>query len=287
MKILYEDQDLVCIDKPPGIVVNTADSVQSSTVQEWFAAYNSDVCTPSWKELVPSSFDARYGQPEDIFAQRQGVVHRLDKDTSGVLLLARNPGSLVHLLDQFKRRLVQKTYTCCVHGKVDPEQGSVAAPLGRSVKDRKTFTVTADGRAAHTQYSLSQFYPHFNTLKWKELFDKKKLPNVAHQYTGNHKSYFKTYQGFSVVVCRPLSGRTHQIRVHMKHIGHPLVADSTYVGRKRAKADALWCARQFLHASELTFTHPRTGKKIVVTSELPTDLQLALLCLGKSLPRSS
>ncbi|HOZ03504.1 MAG TPA: pseudouridine synthase, partial [Candidatus Woesebacteria bacterium] len=115
ISILYEDNDLVAIDKPGGVVVNNASSVSGPTIQDWWSAKISKLSlSENWQALVPSDFNNEYGTPEEVFAQRSGVVHRLDKDTSGVLLLAKNPGALINLLAQFKQRQVHKTYLCLV-----------------------------------------------------------------------------------------------------------------------------------------------------------------------------
>ena len=256
LDILYQDEDLLVINKPAGVVVNRAKSVQGETVQDFFQKQIS-VQTRLIASLLPKNFDPQYGSPEEIFAERQGMVHRLDKDTSGALILAKNPGSLVNLLAQFWERQVQKKYLALVHGKFNVERDIISFPIARAHDDRQKFRVDISGREAKTEYRVLEFYP--------DLKDKKLRS--------------KSYQGFSLLECLPKTGRTHQIRVHLAHIKHPLVGDLKYLGRKRRKLDTLWTKRHFLHASEITFTHPRSGETLTITAPLPSDLQTVLSML--------
>lgn len=275
--IIFEDEDIVVINKPGGVVVNRSDSTPSGTVQDWFEERygliqaNSTSTTPTdpttapnagWMSLLPDDFESQYGTPEEIFLERQGMVHRLDKDTSGALVFAKNPGSLVNMLFQFKKREVTKRYLCLTHGKFVMPSGDVRLPIGRRPDDRKRFGVVPDGRPAETEYRVLQYYSVFQ----KELLP----PEIA------SKKRFELYQGFSLVECFPKTGRTHQIRVHLQHLQHPIVGDIQYAGKKRAQLDRLWCQRQFLHASELTFNHPRSGESVSFEANLPGDLQQAM-----------
>lgn len=279
--IVYEDDDLLVLNKPAGVVVNEAKTTTKNTVQSAFTEYLTHVAkSDSWQAMVPADYDSTYGNPEEIFHQRAGIVHRLDKDTSGILILAKNPGSLVHLLSQFKVRSTEKEYTCLTHGKFNIDSDTIDMPIGRASKDRKTFEVRIDGRNAVTHYSVIEHFPRFNEKKWLALINESKIENANYHYSGNHKKYFKIYQGFTLVKCVPKTGRTHQIRVHMAHIHHPIVGDITYAGNKRNRADALWCARQFLHASQLTVTHPRTDERMTFNAPLSPDLVQALELVG-------
>lgn len=269
--VLFEDQDLVVISKPPGIVVNQADSVSRETIQDWFQEYcQAHPSNEDWQSLVPADFDANYGSPQDIFQQRRGLVHRLDKDTSGILVLAKNPGSLVNLLAQFKKRQTKKKYLCLTHGGFSIPEDTIKMPLGRASGDRKKFAVAISGRPAITHYKVVN---SFAGLDFNHPFFEKLPQQVLKELRRRSQ---KIYQGFSLVECSIETGRTHQIRVHMASIKHPLVGDSTYVGRKRAKLDKIWCKRHFLHAQELTVTHPRTGKEQVFVADLSTDLKQVL-----------
>ncbi len=252
--VIYEDQDLLVLDKPAGWVVNAADSTRAPVVQTEMAEYLTSSISDKqtdWQDLVPADFDPQWGSPAQIFADRQGMVHRLDKDTSGCLLWAKNPGALVNLLAQFKNRQVQKTYTVLVHGQVDPSQGTIDLPLSRNPQNRQRIAVHPDGRHAVTDYQTQQ---------------------VWHDDRG---------QDYSLITCQPHTGRMHQIRAHFDHINHPLVSDFLYLGKKRIKSDKTWCPRQFLHASQITFIHPRSQKSMTMTADLPQDLSTALSHLAK------
>ncbi len=265
LDVLFEDEDVLVINKPSGVVVNRSETNPAPTIQDWMVSERGVLAVSAdpqtWASLVPSDFTTEYGTPESIFTERLGVVHRLDKDTSGALVLAKNPGSLVHLLRQFRVREVTKTYVCLAHGAFNQPNGEVTAPIGRISANRKLFGIVSSGRPAVTNYQIEQY---FARLK----------PNLL---TGQDaKQAERIYQGFSLVKCWPKTGRTHQIRVHLKHLQHPLVGDQQYGGKKRAKLDALWCPRQFLHAAQITFMHPRTAQMQTIDAPLAADLQLVL-----------
>lgn len=266
--ILFEDQDLWVINKPPGLVINKADTVKEPTLQDWLADQVTEAHWPTdWHKITPADFAGEFGTPEVIMAERQGVVHRLDKETSGVMVAAKHPGSLVALLQQFKQRHVSKTYQCLVHGKFAVPHDVVSLPIGRSSHSQLKFAVKAEGRPAITEYWVEAYHPGLDMAKIKaeSAFSGLNLPRKA-----------KIYQGFSLVKCHPETGRTHQIRVHMAHLQHPLVGDATYAGRKRQGVDAIWCDRHFLHALDLTFTHPRTKEKLRFEAPLWPDLVTTL-----------
>lgn len=269
--ILFEDEDILVIDKPAHLVVNRAQSVVGQTLQDWLekqkGILESTNFTSDWVEQVPDNFTPEYGTPQEIFVQRSGIAHRLDKDTSGVMLIAKHPGSLLELLKQFRQREVKKKYTCLVHGTFAMKTGEINLPLGRRAGNRKLFGVVADGRPAVTNYFVTHTYHHFALDRLEKQVQQK-----------NKKS--QLYSGFSMVECFPKTGRTHQIRVHFAHLQHPLVGDTVYVGKKRGKLDSYWCKRQFLHASEIQFTHPRTKQTVTYNSPLPDDLLEALTYLS-------
>lgn len=277
--VLFQDDDLAVISKPPGWVVNRASTHQEPTVQDWAVStfQLSNAAFPAnWPDQVPAEFDDAYGQPAELFAQRDGMVHRLDKDTSGVMLWAKHPGSLVHLLHQFKHRLVSKEYRCLVHGKFSLESDLVRLPIARDPGNRQRFLAQADGRPAETKYKVLGFY---SGLKWQNITEGREKEGLSK--VTNLKKRVQIYQGFSEVACWPKTGRTHQIRVHMKALRHPLVGDTTYTGRKRAQLDPIWCPRQFLHAAQLSFTHPRTGQTESHQADLWPDLEKSLTYLEK------
>lgn len=218
VKILYEDHDVLVVDKPAGLVVNRADTQKAETLQDWVAKY--------------LHID---GQG---IGDRCGIVHRLDKETSGVLVIAKTENAFNNLQAQFKERRTAKKYIALVSGKVEPDEGTIEAPVGRNPFNRTRFSVVSDGRDAVTDY---------------------KVIALAGDY--------------SLLELVPKTGRTHQIRVHCKYIGHPIVGDELYAGRKTAKKQRTWCPRQFLHAGELTFEHPITGLKKTFKAPLPEDLE--------------
>ena len=218
IKILYEDNDLLVIDKPAGLTVHPAPSHPTHTLVNAMLSHLS--------ELTDAGD-----------ASRPGIVHRLDKDTSGVMLIAKNVTALANLSDQFKSRSVKKVYLTLVRGHLKPERGIIEAPIGRDPSDRKKMSVTGEsrGRQARTNYRVVK-------------------------YVGNN----------SLLEITPETGRTHQIRVHLAAIGYPVVGDETY-GTKSA-----YLNRQFLHAHRLGFHLPSSGDYVEFESSLPADLEKAL-----------
>jgi 23S rRNA pseudouridine1911/1915/1917 synthase len=193
-----------------------------------------------------------------------------------VMILANNPGALVELLRQFRVREVAKMYTCLVHGKFQITEDTLHLPLGRSTDNRTKFSIDASGRLAETHYKVAQFYSQVDIeAVMVEVVTTAQSSGIAPQ-KNMRKKLQKGYQGFSLVQCWPKTGRTHQIRVHMSAIQHPIVSDETYLGKKRQSMDALWCSRLFLHATELEIMHPRTKEKMKFDSKIPLDLQAAL-----------
>jgi len=234
-KIIFEDKFLLVIDKPAGWVVNEAETTgKNPVIQTWL------------KKL----FDYEIVGEKEF---RSGIVHRLDKETSGVLIVTKTKGAFRHLQAQFKSREVQKIYVALVHGEVVPKEGEINAPLGRLPWNRKRFGILPGGRKAVTQY---------------RVISNLKFPNSNEKY--------------SLLELYPKTGRTHQIRVHLKYLGHPVVSDEFYAGRKTARADRKWCPRLFLHASEITFSHPESINKVHFKSNLPQELETALSSLEKA-----
>ncbi len=281
--ILYEDDDLLVINKPPGVVVNRALTTNEPTLQDWMVqqklpSLDATQSQSDWQPLLPPDFDDSFGTPAEVFAERQGIVHRLDKDTSGTLVLAKNPGALMNLLAQFKRHQVTKEYLALVHGKIQAPAATLNYPIGRASQDRLRFAVKPEGRESITEYQVQAIYDGIDGSQLaSQLFPEGRnlIPEIAatpHQLLKR----LSIYQGFSLVSCWPQTGRTHQIRVHFSHIRHPLVGDSTYAGRKRQVLDPLWCPRHFLHAHSLRFTHPRSGVELSFSGPLWPDLEATL-----------
>jgi len=258
-QILYEDEFLLVLNKPAGWVVNRSQTVKKETLQDWLE-----------KNFQFSIFNFQN--------YRSGIVHRLDKDTSGVLVVAKTPEAFENLQRQFKERIVKKRYLVLVHGKIQPFDGVIRAPIARSPFDRKKFGVFLGGREAETKYRMIS---NFSRLKQRVavLGDLKQRSRPTRR-TGRQFSNSQK-ENFSLLEVEPKTGRTHQIRVHLKYLGHPVVADEFYAGRKTYRADKLWCPRQFLHAYELIFTHPQSEKKVKFFAPLPFDLKKALGNLKK------
>ena len=221
LTIVYEDDDVIVIDKPVGLVVHPAPGNRDHTLVNALLAHCGDTLSGIGGVARP------------------GIVHRLDKNTSGLMIVAKNDAAHQALSKQFADRSLSRTYHAVVWGVPVPCAGSIDAPIGRSFKDRKKMAVMGKGRAALTHYRVIEDF-------------------------GNA----------SLVECKLATGRTHQIRVHLAHIKHPVVGDPTY-GRGRAKKgeEALQqFPRQALHAVEIHFVHPRTGKLRKFTSKLPKDM---------------
>jgi 23S rRNA pseudouridine1911/1915/1917 synthase len=229
--ILFEDDSIIVLDKPSGWIVNSALTTKDQPVIQ------------SW---LKKNYSYEISQNDEL---RSGVVHRLDKETSGILVIAKTEGSFVFLQKAFKEREIRKTYIALTHGRVE-SNGSVEVTVGRLPWRRDRFGIVPGGRDSKTDY---------------------KLINI----------YRKDFDLFSLVECYPKTGRTHQIRIHFKHINHAIVGDTFYAGRKTSRNDRIWCPRLFLHASEIEFNHPLSGKKIKINSELPKDLSLVLKHLQK------
>lgn len=240
IKIIYEDENICIINKPPGIVVNNAQSVKSETVQSW--AFD------RFFQNIPRS--------ESEFYQRAGVVHRLDKDTSGVLCLAKNESAFLFVKEQFMNRTAQKVYLALVHGKVEPKVAEISAPVGRLPWNREHFGILSDGRPAITKFECIDFYRKNNSNE--------KNPEL-----------------FTFIKLFPKTGRTHQIRVHMKYVNHPVVADNLYAGRKLSKTDLNWAPRLMLHAFSLTIKIPQSTSVCTFEAELPDDIISSLAQLHK------
>jgi 23S rRNA pseudouridine1911/1915/1917 synthase len=245
--ILYEDDDLLVIDKPAGITVNRAETtIHVVTIQDWAEEkIGIKKFEASVKEkLLKKDPEEKIWDPEVEFYNRGGVVHRLDKETSGILLLAKNPQAFAELQRQFKEREVKKVYTAFAHGRIDPPEGEINVPVGRLPWNRTRFGILPGGRESKTLYKVLQFYQN---SKNKEVF-----------------SFVELY---------PHSGRTHQIRVHLKHINHPVFSDFLYAGRKTARADRLLLPRVFLHAAKISFTHPTNKTTVSFESPMPQNLR--------------
>ncbi len=218
LDVRYEDDDLLVINKPPGRPVHPGPGHATGTLVHAILARVPDL--------------AGVGG-----VLRPGIVHRLDKDTSGLLVVAKNDQTLRALQAAIKARTVTRRYLALVHGRVIPFEGTIEAPIARHPHRRKQMAVVASGRPAATRYRTRE-----------------------------------QFSAAALVEASLLTGRTHQIRVHFAHIGHPVVGDSVY-GRRR---EAWGMTRQALHAARLAFPHPRTGVAVAVEAPLPEDMAAAL-----------
>jgi 23S rRNA pseudouridine1911/1915/1917 synthase len=219
--LVHVDDDVLVVDKPAGIVVHPGSGQERGTLVQGLLA--------RFPELA--AVGAHAGDP-----RRPGIVHRLDKGTSGLMAVARTPEAYDVLVGALARREVRREYRALVWGVPEPRRGVVDAPIGRSARHPTRMAVSADGRPARTRY---------------EVLEEHAEPTPT-----------------ALLSCRLETGRTHQIRVHLAAVGHPVVGDDTYRGA-RAVLDV---ARPFLHAHRLAFAHPRTGAPVDVTSPLPADL---------------
>lgn len=234
-QIIFEDSEILVLNKPSGFTVNTSETtIHQQTIQDWVE-----------KKLHVQRVGF-LGDKESDFYKRAGIVHRLDKETSGILLVAKTSQSFENLQTQFKERVVEKAYLALAHGNVIPSEGLISVPVGRLEYNRKRFGVVAGGRESLTTY---------------------KVLTVAYLGKKNKK------EQLSLLELYPKTGRTHQIRVHLKYLNYPIFSDTLYGGRKTAREDRKLLSRFFLHAAKISFLHPSTNEKMHFESPLPTDLK--------------
>lgn len=213
LDIVFEDDDVIVVNKPQGMVVHPAPGHENGTLVNGLLDH-APLATVNG-ELRP------------------GIVHRIDKDTSGLLMVAKNDQAMLSLSAQLKAKTNQRKYLAIVHGNFKEEAGTINAPIGRSKKDRKKMAIVEDGRPAIT---------HFKVLE--------------------------RFTDYTLIECELETGRTHQIRVHLKYIGHPVAGDPLYGPRNTLKGNG-----QFLHAKLLGFKHPRTGEELVFEVDPPQIFQ--------------
>jgi 23S rRNA pseudouridine1911/1915/1917 synthase len=223
LDILYEDEDIIVINKPAGMVVHPAPGHERGTLVNAVLAHSPDL-------------------PGVGGEKRPGIIHRLDKDTSGLIVVAKHDVALRGVQRQFKQRSVRKVYLALVEGHIQPSEAQIDAPIGRDPRRRKRMAVIPPNRSARARPAQTAY----------QLVD--------------------TYGDFSLVECYPLTGRTHQIRVHLAFAGYPIVGDAVY-GRRKQR---LPLKRHFLHAAELTFRRPSDGEPVTFRAELPPELQQLL-----------
>ncbi len=228
LEIIYEDKDIIVVNKPKGMVVHPANGNPDGTLVNAVMAICKDSLSGIGGELRP------------------GIVHRLDKDTSGIIIVAKNDKAHINLSEQIKNHKIEKTYIALVKGNVKENQATINMPIGRSNKDRKKMAVTKNGKTAITHFKVLQRYDKYTLLEVKIE-----------------------------------TGRTHQIRVHLSQIGYPIVGDMVYSNGKNE-----WGIEgQCLHAKSLKFKHPITGKEMYLEAPLPEYFQKILHELdGRKIP---
>lgn len=216
LDVIHEDSDLLIINKPAGMTVHPAPGHASATLVNAILAHCNDL----------SGIGG---------VLRPGIVHRLDRDTSGVIVVAKNDAAHNALSHQLKARTVEKTYVALVEGTPKPANGVIDAPIARDPRNRQRMAIVENGRASITAYTVVE-----------------------------------RFRGYALVEARPKTGRTHQIRVHLAAIGHPIVGDRVY-----GKPSTI-IGRQFLHARRIAFDHPRTGDRVEFEAPLAVDMEGAL-----------
>ncbi len=245
LKIIFEDDDVIAVDKAAGMVVHPGAGNAAGTLANAILAH------------APGM--AAVGDPT-----RPGIVHRLDKETSGIVLLAKHPAAYVELQRQFKMRTVKKLYMALCVGAVSPPRGVINKPIGRDPAHRQRMAIVADGRESVSHYAVAEVYTLKATLMPTDFPDLK-MPKGA------------TY---SFVRVRPSTGRTHQIRVHLASIGFPIVGDALYGATRRDALSRALAPRQLLHAGELGFNLPSTGQWTTLYAPLPEDMRRILDLIG-------
>jgi len=228
-EILLEDDFILVLNKPPGLVVHPAPSYTGATLIDWL------------RDHMGSKVSKVFTDPE-----RLGLVHRLDKDTSGVLMIAKSVKAQIALSRQFQDRTVHKTYLAWVEGVPASKEGWISAPVGRSKKDPTKMMVSGSGRPSETNFEVVE-----------------------------------TLKEVSLLSLHPKTGRTHQIRVHTSTMGHPIVGDLTY-GSRDTWAERFNIQRPLLHARQLELTHPGTGKPTVFKADIPADFRAARTAFRKA-----
>ena len=223
LDVVYEDADVIVVNKPKGLVVHPAPGHPDGTLVNALLHHCGDSLSGIGGELRP------------------GIVHRIDRDTSGLIIAAKNDSAHQKLTAQLQDHTLARIYHCIVTGNLREDSGTVNAPIGRHPVDRKKMAVVANGRPAVTHWTVLERFP-----------------------------------GFTYVECRLETGRTHQIRVHMAHIGHPILGDTVYGNKKPVPG----LQGQCLHAVGLRFLHPRTGEMVELSCGLPEEFRTQLQKCG-------
>lgn len=221
LRILFEDDDLIVLSKPPGLVAHPGPGHPTGTLVHGLLAHADNLSGIGGIE-------------------RPGIIHRLDKDTSGLMIVAKTDFAHRKLSEALKEREIKKTYWALVYGSFKEDEGEIDEPVGRKPNNRQKMAVVPGGRDAITTFHVRE-----------------------------------RFKGLTLVEAHPLTGRTHQIRVHLSYIHHPVAGDSVY-GSDKKRDEQLGIGRQLLHAIGLSFVHPRTGEELTFKDELPADFEIVL-----------
>ena len=243
IEVVWENKEALGINKPAGVVVNRAESVKEKTIQDWVEEQK------WWKKE----------EKDEVFKNRSGIAHRIDKETSGCLLIAKNPKTLNELMSQFKKRETKKEYLALVHGWIEPKEGRIRLPLARSGTDRKKQEVRYDGKMADTIWKRTDIFAGIDKEEWR-----------GKEPWGDR---------LSLVNIKLMTGRMHQIRVHLSHLGYPIFADEKYLNKEQWGRDSLILKRHFLHAEKIGFKI--TGEKIEVVAPLNEELKKCVTLLKR------
>lgn len=230
--VIFEDDNLLVFDKPSGLVVNKSQTTPTGTLQDYLLE------SKNFKELL-SKYSNEENPEFDEFISRVGVVHRIDKDTSGLILVSKDPVTFKNLQKLFRDRLIHKEYIAVAHGKLNDELFEIDAPIGRDRSNRMKYAISPRGKEAFTSFEV------LNRIQYDDFW-------------------------VSSVKCFPKTGRTHQLRVHLAAMGSPIIHDVIYSGRRQLKwvKETLEIDRMLLHASKMAFEY--NNKKVSFESEMPS-----------------
>jgi len=252
IEILFENKNILIINKPAGLVVHSDGKTDEPTVVDWILKNYPEI------NGVGENMFVKNNDGVEIELNRPGIVHRIDRDTSGCLVIARTQESFEHLKQQFKNRKIEKTYHALVYGWPKSETGVINAPIGRSNRDFRMKQAGEHARGqlrdAETEYTVLEYFEDHNKNDKQGKFEK-----------------------YALVECKPKTGRTHQIRVHLKFINHPIVADSLYRGKRK---ELLELDRMALHAYSIKL-FDINKEEIFVQAEIPNDLGKVIEFLDK------
>jgi 23S rRNA pseudouridine1911/1915/1917 synthase len=240
LNVLYEDEDVIAINKAAGMVVHPAAGNKSGTLVNAMLAYSPNISDVG----------------DD---HRPGIVHRLDKETSGILLVAKTDAAYKALQAQFKARTIKKTYVALCVGRVEPDRGLINKPIARDPSNRQRMAVVSGGREAVTEYAVQEVF----------------------KVAGSHQPANLQPATYSFVRIHPQTGRTHQIRVHFASIGFPLAGDALYGATRNDALSKTLTPRHMLHASELSFEQPSSRKAIKLYAPIPEDMSRVIAKLGE------